>query len=363
MRPIGALLLVFFAAIAQAHKPSDSYLTVRAEPDTHELDVQWDIALADLEHGLGLDVDGDRAITWGELKARENAVSSYALERLDIAAGEAPCPPGAVQLLFDEHSDGGYAVLRFVARCPAGPVRIEYQLFFDIDPTHRGLLRFDAGDAVRAAVLTPGDRVWTQSSATAWDTFRRFVAEGVWHIWIGYDHIAFLLLLLLPVVLVRGRHGWRPARSLRAVAYETLKIVTAFTAAHSITLSLAALGIVTLPAKPVEIAIAASVIAAGVYNLLPRPVGRGWMIAFGFGLVHGFGFANVLADLGLAGGDLAVTLAAFNIGVELGQLAIVAAFLPAIFVLRRKGFYRRVILPAGSLAIALVACWWLAARV
>lgn len=360
------LLLILFAAAAQAHKPSDSYLSITAVPDSDELAVQWDIALADLEHAIGLDADGDGAITWGELKSRQDVVGDYALARLEISGDGATCPPGPVSLLVDEHSDGSYAVLRFAAACTAPPdsVQIGYDLFFDLDPTHRGLLRFDSGGDVRVAVLGPDDAEWSTAGAeaSAWSTFLRFLGEGVWHIWIGYDHIAFLLLLLLPVVLVRGPAGWRPAQNARSVAWAVLGIVTAFTVAHSITLSLAALGVIALPAKPVEIAIAASVVAAGLYNLLPRAIGRGWMIAFGFGLVHGFGFANVLADLGLEGSHLAVTLAAFNIGVELGQLAIVAVFLPVIFLLRRQTLYRRFIMPAGSLIVALVACYWLVER-
>ena len=149
----------------------------------------------------------------------------------------------------------------------------------------------------------------------------------------------------------------------RPAVLNVLKIVTAFTVAHSLTLSLAALGLVHPPSRWVESAIAASVVLAALNNLLPFFAGRGWLVAFGFGLVHGFGFANALRDLGLQSGELAATLFGFNLGVEVGQLAIVAAFLPLALAARHLVFYRRLVLRAGSAAILGVATTWLAERV
>ena len=140
-------------------------------------------------------------------------------------------------------------------------------------------------------------------------------------------------------------------------------MVTAFTVAHSITLSLATLGWISLPSRWVESAIAASVVLAALNNVWPVFHGRRWIVAFGFGLIHGFGFASVLADLGLPQGALALALLGFNVGVELGQLAIVAAFLPLAYLLRRSAFYQRAVMRAGSLLIAALAAAWLVERV
>lgn len=189
-----------------------------------------------------------------------------------------------------------------------------------------------------------------------------FLVEGVWHIWSGYDHILFLLALLLPGVLRRQPGGWGPVPERRIAIVNVLKVVTAFTVAHSITLSLAVLGLVHLPSRLIESAIAASVVLAALNNLAPLVSERGWMVAFGFGLLHGFGFANALGDLGLQHGQLAVTLFSFNLGVEIGQLAIVSLFLPLALSLRRLVFYRRLVLRFGSLAIVVVASTWLAER-
>jgi len=155
---------------------------------------------------------------------------------------------------------------------------------------------------------------------------------------------------------------WQPVASFGPAFWDVLRIVTAFTVAHSVTLSLAALGLVALPSRLVESAIAASVVLAALNNVWPVFEGRRWMVAFGFGLVHGFGFASVLADLGLPQGTLALALLGFNLGVELGQLAIVAVFLPCAYALRRTRFYRQAVLFGGSLLIAALAAVWLAER-
>jgi len=132
--------------------------------------------------------------------------------------------------------------------------------------------------------------------------------------------------------------------------------------AHSITLSLAALGVVSLPSRLVESAIAASVVLAALNNVRPVVYGGRWVLAFAFGLIHGFGFASVLTDLGLPQGSLLLALVAFNVGVEVGQLAIVAVFLPIAYALRDTRFYRHAILTGGSVLVAVLAALWLVER-
>jgi hypothetical protein len=270
-------------------------------------------------------------------------------------------------LLVDNHSDGAYAVLRFDVAGLSQPNTIEliYTALFDIDPKHRGLFRLEDNGQTRLAVFSPTTLNQTLDLARppARPAFLTFSAEGVWHIWSGYDHILFLLALLLPGVLLRREGKWQPVTAARPAFVNVLKIVTAFTIAHSITLSLSGLGYVHLPTRLVESAIAASVVLAAFNNLVPFFAERGWMVAFGFGLLHGFGFANALRDLGLHTGQLAATLFGFNLGVELGQLAIVAIFLPLALCLRRLMFYQNFVLRVGSAAIMVVASTWMAERV
>ena len=370
LQPLVALLLVLASPAALAHKPSDSYLTLSVPASGTVLEGRWDIALRDLDFVLELDENHDGAITWGELKAARARVAAYAFSHLGLEAvgrgDRGACAPELTQLLVEEHVDGHYAVLRFRADCRLDPgeLAVHYSLLFEVDPTHRGLLEVSAGGHEQAQVLSRESPLVSLNLASPgrWQQFRAFLGEGIWHIWKGYDHILFLLTLLFPAVVLRGRRGWEARESLRDAALDVLKVVTAFTLAHSLTLSLAVLGVVHLPARWVESAIAVTVLLGALNNLRPVIVDRRWAVAFAFGLVHGFGFASVLTDLGLRGPNLALALVGFNCGVETGQMAMVLAILPLAFLLRRTRLYRHAFLPAGSLAIGVAASWWLAAR-
>ena len=359
----GGLILSAFSAAA--HTFSTSYLTLSNGPD--RLTGEWHLALRDLEDAVGLDINDDGIITWDELSARKEAVSAYALSRFRVRGDGAMGTLHITRLLVDHHSDGTYAVLKFEVDGFQHPTRLEisYNALFDIDPKHRGLLRLEDHGQTRVAVLGPENAVQTfdLNKPAPRSPFLTFLNEGIWHIWTGYDHIMFLLALLLPGVLVRRDGNWQPVPMARPAVLNILKIVTAFTVAHSITLSLSALGYVHLPSRLVESAIAASVVLAAFNNLFPIVAERGWMVAFTFGLLHGFGFANALRDLGLQSGQLAATLFGFNLGVEIGQLAIVAVFFPLAHGLRPLLFYKRFVLQFGSAAIMIVASTWMAERV
>jgi hypothetical protein len=357
-----ALLLIALPALA--HKPSDSYLTLSVENSA--VNGQWDIALRDLDFAIGLDANGDGEITWGEVRAKHAEIAAYAMPRLALSIDGKACPATVTEHLIDDHTDGAYAVLRFRADCGAvfRNLRVRYGLFFDLDPQHKGLLRLAYQGTSITAIFSPekASQDFSLAAPSRLTQFVDYLREGIWHIWIGFDHILFLLALLLPAVVFRARHGWQAVDAFRPAFWNVLKIVTAFTVAHSITLSLATLGVVTLPSRIVESVIAASVVLAALNNVFPIFRERRWVMAFGFGLVHGFGFASVLADLGLPSDALILALVGFNIGVELGQLAIVTAFLPFAYALRRTLFYRRLVLLGGSLLIAVVAGVWFVER-
>ncbi len=374
IRAVCCLVLALCTGSAFAHKPSDSYLSIAV--DGASLHGQWDIALRDLDFAIGLDSNGDGEITWGEVRSRHQEIAAYALARLTMALDGAPCPSRATQHLVDLHSDGTYAVMRFEAQCAkaGGALEVGYNLFFDLDPQHKGLLRLEYAGATRTAIFSP-DTARQRFELTSASRFMQFIdygREGVWHIWKGFDHILFLLALLLPAVLVPRANGaaaqpgliggWRPVEAFKPAFWDVFQIVTAFTIAHSITLSLAALGVITLPTRIIESAIALSVMLAALNNLYPLFQRRRWMVAFLFGLIHGFGFASVLADLGLPRDALLVSLVGFNVGVEVGQLVVVAAFLPSAFALRRTGLYQRLIFIGGSGLIFVLATGWLIER-
>jgi hypothetical protein len=361
-------IVLFFAlllgqASVWAHKASDSYLVVEARGAN--ITAQWDIALRDIDFALGLDRNGNAEITWGELRARQNDLAAWALSRLELARGGA-CALRVSGLQVDDHTDGGYAVLHLTGECPAatGDLGLQYRLLFDLDNLHRGLLRLTLDGTSHTTVLSPNSGLlnFSPEQVQRWPQFKQYLVEGIWHIWIGFDHILFLLSLLLPAVLVVEMRRWRGVASFGVAAREVLWVVTSFTAAHSITLSLAALGLISLPSRLVESAIALSVVLAAANNLRPVVANRRWLVAFAFGLIHGFGFASVLAELGLPANALILSLLGFNAGVELGQMAIVAVFLPLAYLLRNTRFYLRGVFMAGSWLIMGVALVWLIER-
>jgi hypothetical protein len=387
---LGAVLLAS-AGPAEAHKPSDSYLAIHVAGAS--IAGQWDIALRDLDYAIGIDADEDGAVTWGEVRAQSARIAEYAFGRLRLRRGRFDCAPRVERLLIDEHADGAYAILRFTtAGCEQAPAEaalaLSYTLFFDVDPQHRGLvsveyarpteLRASTGyDAERGTlermlarpatvtILGPDhpDTTFRRERPSDTATIVAFVQNGVWHIWTGFDHMLFLISLLLPGVTRRERGAWRPVAGFRAGLAHTVQVVTAFTVAHSITLSIAALGIVALPSRLVESAIALSVAVAAVNNVVPLfAPRRTWQVALCFGLIHGFGFASVLTDVGLARRAALVALVSFNVGVELGQLAVVTLLLPVAFWLRNTAAFRWAVVTGGSVAIAVIALGWLGER-
>lgn len=354
------ILLLAVSLTTLAHEPSRSLITLDVTADT--LRGRWDISLRDLEDAVGLDADADAAISWGEVVARRDSIVAYALPRLRVTADAQVCSLTADLVGVDEHGGAAFAVLDLSGACApqTQQLGLEYGLLFEIDRAHRGIVNISDGAGTSSAVVSADSPALTLDLERdrPWSALTRFVAEGVRHILEGYDHLAFVSLLLLPIVLGRGS---KPRASVRSAAIEILRIVTAFTVAHSLTLALAASGYVPIPTRLVELTIAASVLFAAVLNLVPNAPRIGAKLAFAFGLVHGFGFANALGDLA---GDtgLVASLAGFNLGVELGQLAVVAALLPLLFVASRFAASRVAVSVLGSAACAVLAIVWLAER-
>ena len=379
LRAFLAVSLVVAATAAAAHKASDAYLQVTASPG--RLDVRWDIALRDLDVVLDLDGDADGKLTWGEVRAAWPRIESYALQRLAIEG----CPLAPDGRALERRNDGAYAVLRLRSTCTATPpLRIAYGLFAEVDPTHRGIAKVQQdGGEIALSVLEPslamvagsagpaplraasgpaaasaGGAARTAAGPTRW----QFLAEGIRHIVTGYDHMLFLLCLLLPSVVRRTPSGRQPVARLRDAVWPVAGIVTAFTVAHSITLCLAALGRLSLSASLIEPAIAVTIVLAALDNVLPIFPVRRVVVAFLFGLVHGFGFASVLAELELPRGDFAWALFQFNLGIEAGQLAIVVVATTLLFTLRRWRAYAPVVVGGGSAAAMAIGVVWLVER-
>jgi hydrogenase/urease accessory protein HupE len=338
------LLLALWALPASAHKASDAYLKVVARDDG--IDVRWDIALRDLDVVLALDADGDRALTWGEVRSALPRIEAHVLPRLAIEG----CALRPVAQALETRSDGTYLALTLRAACTPPPgLPLPYTLFAESDATHRGIAQVTGLDGrTEVRLLDPAAAAAPAASPAS----SSFVAEGVHHILTGHDHLLFLLCLLLPAAL--GRQG----RTVWAVA----GIATLFTVAHSLTLALSALGGASLPSSIVEPAIALTIVVAAVDNL--RPLFGRWRLAvtFAFGIVHGFGFAGVLQELDLPAAEFGWALLRFNLGLELGQLGVLALAAPLLIAIGRAPAWRRPVLQAGSLAAAALAVVWFAER-
>jgi hypothetical protein len=353
------VLACFSASAVHAHSQSSSRLYYEMS-ETRADALSVDLALIDLLQVIGLDRNADGSITWGELTSSHALLLDFVTGGIQVADGSAACGLTASEQDFSltEYADVPYLRIDFSVDCPAGEQAgdhvVTYGLFFSINPAHRALMHVSGLSNDGVYVLSPANaelRVSAEGAASS--TAYGFVVEGVRHILSGYDHLVFLLLLILPAA---GR-GPIPRRALRIGV-----IVTAFTVAHSITLAAATSGLIRLPAGPVEIGIAASIVVAAVINVVRPSHTLSWKIAFAFGLLHGFGFAGALAEMGLAREIMLVGLLAFNIGVELGQLLVVALIVPVLALLSLSAGYRTLLVPVASLACAALGIVWTAAR-
>ena len=356
---------LFIAALpARAHRTSDAFLALDVRGA--ELSGSWAIALRDLDLAEDLDADRDRALKWGELRGARERVERDLLSQLAIGGDGTACALRIDDLAIEDRIEGRFAYFALSGTCPRPPrtLSVDYRFLFGADASHRGILVLNGLGAARTAVFSPQRSIQRFAlDAPSAQPLLDFVREGVHHIWIGTDHILFLISLLLPCVLVRSRSEWQGVQRMGAALRSVLGVITAFTVAHSITLTLAALDVVRIPARLTESAIALSVLFAALANLWPAASPSRGAMAFGFGLVHGFGFASVLGELGLPADARLPALLAFNGGVELGQLAIAALAVPIAFALRNTPNYRLVIVPTGSLAVAGIACVWLVQRI
>ena len=324
MRELLAVMLLFACAGAVAHTSGSSFLALSAQSES-TVHAEWDFDLRDLHQSLQLDVDGDGALTWAEILAARAAIESLVLERTQLTSAGGACTTSSTDVpAIAEHGDGPY--LRFIATfsCPAGPLALDHSGWLAFDPGHRALLEYRGVDDVRTQAILSGSVARWQATESRTSHLVRFLVEGMRHLVTGYDHLAFLGVLLLA--LARRRPSGESS-SLPQMLKRALVVITAFTLAHSLTLVLAATGYVRLPSQPVEVVIALSVMIAALLNISRSAAAHGWKLAFAFGLVHGLGFAGALAELASGSIDL-LALAAFNVGIETAQVAIAAVAVP-----------------------------------
>lgn len=359
------------ALSAYAHDPGIS--TAQGELRSGELALTTGFAPVDVE--ALLPPTAPRAERWGpaEFEAVREHLVALGPRLWEVKLGEVPLAPrdARVELL---PGDSVNFVTRYALAPGGGPLNLRASRITELPPGHRQfvIIADERGSTLAKKLLSGRDNViqvsrpslaagagqtiaGTSAAPAADDSAdlpsaMAFIRLGVEHIWTGYDHLLFLFALLVV------------CRSVRSI----LAIVTCFTLAHSLTLALATLNLVSLPAKVVEPLIAASIVFVGVENLFRRgaePPGR-WALTFAFGLIHGFGFASVLRDLGVGGGGsgIAMPLFTFNLGVEIGQIAIAGIALPIVWRLRKNEKFVARGVPALSVAVSVAGFYWLLER-
>jgi hydrogenase/urease accessory protein HupE len=350
---LGAVLSC--ALPARAHDPGIS--TVQGEVRKDAIELIAGFAPADVEQLVPPDKRSEERMTDEEFAKVKPLLEAIAPRLWEVRAGETVLAPRetSVQLL-----PGDSVSFRFVCPRPAGADRITLRAvqMGNLPPGHRQfvIVTDERGSAIGKKLLSARDNTMEVPLAAAGGTvetpptFWGFVWLGVQHIWTGYDHLLFLFALLVV------------CRTFRSI----VAIISCFTLAHSLTLALATLNVINLPSRIVEPAIAASIVFVGVENLWRRgeePRGR-WALTFAFGLIHGFGFASVLRELGVGRGGqgIALPLFTFNLGVEVGQIAVAAIVLPIVWRLRKNEKFVQRGVPVLSAVVAAAGLYWLLER-
>jgi hypothetical protein len=357
------LALLAAAFPASAHQPSTAYLSLDVQGTT--VQGRFDVRIDDAHRLLALDANVDGHVTWGEVRAAESRLRDVPAQALSLSLDKAPCAIETHPVAIVDHADGRFLALAFDARCPrAGDLDLRYDWLIDIDDEHRLLARVDHRGE-RSLVLSAEQRRATvePGQPEGWAAFSSYFWQGVFHIGLGLDHLLFLSCLLLPAV-VRWRSGrFEVAASAYRAFVDVAKVVTAFTVAHALSLLAVSLEWLRLPVRWVEAMVAATILFAALNNVLPLARNeRLWMVALGFGFIHGAGYASVLSGLSMSLGNFLLALLGFNLGVEGAQIAAASIFLPIAYWCRHTALYRYGVVTLGSLLIAGVALIWLIER-
>jgi hydrogenase/urease accessory protein HupE len=358
---LGAILVIFFSLLllqdAAAHDPGLSSLTIRQR--TNGLEATLTLAARDAAQVAELDEDHDGIVTQAEFAQTRSQLETAVARQLFIAADDKVANVQSVRSQLDENNNVEVRLNFHVVGFSS--LEIQSKIIASLPLGHRQYLQIQnsrwetiferlLSAATDRATLEMPDAHSSIGAFGAVRSFANFLCLGVKHILTGYDHLLFLFGLLLVA------HGF----------LSSLGIITSFTIAHSITLAVATLHVVQIPSRVVEPLIAASIVFVGIENLLRGdiPTARR-MVPFGFGLIHGFGFASALreAGIGLGTGGIVLPLFSFNLGVELGQIMVAAVALPVIWKLRENPMFIARWAPACSAAVVLLGSFWFVQRV
>jgi hypothetical protein len=360
-----------FSAAVSAHKASDAYLvfsdTGAVKSDvTGPVPIKFSMALRDFDVGNeSLDANNDRKVSWGEIRQSLPQLQTWIAGGVTILCGTRAVARPWIFETLEERSDGVYLQFATSFECDLNAaVTARYTLLKELDATHRLLVGGVLQGNPIASVLTPklipvelrnsngNGNGNAETNQSGWSAFTQFFPEGVRHLATGYDHLAFLLALILPLQLNQRRAG----------IAALVRTITAFTIGHSITLALATLGLVVAPTW-VEPAIAISIGASALLNLYPVRWLRADLLALAFGLIHGLGFSTLMREANVSAELLPWALAGFNVGVEAGQLMAVALWVCIYWLLLQGRSYQTTIIKVASWGLLALAAFWTMQRV
>ena len=373
---LSKLLFVAFLILSIssfAHSPNQSYVYIRVY-ENNGIEGRYEINVKELNKIFNLNLPKNAKVE--DVKPYAEQIQAYILKNAGFSSETNKHDIIFKGLDIIEIAAGNYIMFRFdLSNTKSLPesLKVYYNIGFEEDSSHKGFLiieyNWKAGVINEEANIVldfgPNDTIddLNLNETSLFTGFIAMVKQGVWHIWIGIDHILFLLALILPAVVRRRKdysiYGWEPVKTFKAAFIYIIKVVTFFTIAHTITLTLASLEIVMLPSRIVESIIAFSIGLAAYHNIKPIFKMKDWVIAFIFGLFHGFGFASVLSDLGLTGEFLTVSLLGFNVGVEIGQLVIILCIFPVLYIIRKLKLYPKLLVFTSILLIIISLYWFI----
>ena len=368
----GLVASLFLSMPALAHQTGNSYLVITES--NGRLQVEIDFIVRDLGNLLQAPTPTDApAPTPEQLQSMQPAIAQVIQASLEVQQNAQTQPLEFVSQSVVLHNDGLYVRQRFTSPSMASPLQfvvVRYGFFNQNDKLGRAFFKLQLGKDEISSVFdssTPIQR-FVLGESKRWSTIGLFTQEGAWHIWGGPDHLLFLLTLLLPGLMLlhrttgTGTGTVTERNGTKTAALFALKVITAFTLAHSITLLASVLDVITLPSRWIESAIALSIMLSAGLNLQTRIQWSPWKLAFIFGLVHGMGFANGLRDLGLSQTYFIETVLAFNVGVELGQIAAVVAVGMPLILLAKTARTQQLIMTCGSWGVLVISGVWLVQR-
>ncbi len=356
-------LSVIWPVAVQAHSNGKSFLSLVTGTATGgQWSAQWDVHFQDLDLVLDLDQNLDGKLTRAEFQRAGGHFARLPAQQLKFSASGESCVVGDAGHKLVHEPGTSLLRLAFEIQCQGrrSPLVLDYQLLTGADASHRAVVALDGA----SQIVMPGVSTRLvgpdQGHVGRYVAFGGFVLSGIEHILFGWDHLAFLLALLIPLWLPLPHNIQPPGRS-RTV--RLVRLITAFTVAHSVTLALSVLGVYSPPVQPIETAIAASIVIAALAGISRKSDRLTVPMASLFGLLHGFGFANVMERADSTGMAMVTGLLGFNLGVEIGQLIFVAALLPVFWLLARTQRLARVAGPALTTALVVAGGSWLIDRV